>query len=226
MSRRAFTILELMIALALIVTLAALVMPSIGRLVHSTEVETTARNVESMLTMARADAQRDGQAIVVYAQSRMDGLIGLYSQVFDPRQEMGQDRRPPVLLTLPKGMSFSSTPPEQKGLGEFMGPDDGLDRPVDDVAGGGGEFEPGQLLGIGGPDRLELVIFLPDGSGLGRGSRYLHVVEGRGFELVLNQWTGAVTLAELSVELAAFGDDVLDRDFGDSDQVPAQGEDR
>lgn len=214
-----------MIALALIVTVAALVMPSIGHLVRSTEIETTARNVESILTMARADAQRDGQAILVYAQEQLDGPIGLYAEVFDPLGESEQDRRPPILFTLPSGMSFSSRAPEPDELQDFMGAQGGLEEPLDEPAEDGEGYEAGEFLETMEADRLEIAIFLPDGSALGRGRRYLHVGKGQGFELGLNQWTGSAKLTEVKADPGEFGEGFGDEELGADEFTgnPAQG---
>ena len=81
MTRRGVTLIELLIALALILATAAIVLPTFDRRLRDSEFTETAQQIRALLTMARAESQRIGEPLeVIYDAEETE----LEVHVFDP----------------------------------------------------------------------------------------------------------------------------------------------
>ena len=69
---RAFTLIEMLAAIAVLVVLSAIAMPVIAGRVAGARFEAAARQVESMVVLSRAEAQRRGEALSLIVERGND----------------------------------------------------------------------------------------------------------------------------------------------------------
>lgn len=188
--RGAFTLLEILIALAIVVALLALVAQPLARRLGDSRFRETLSQIEAAMMLVRADAQRNGSAIEVFAR---DGRAGF--QLLGREVDFGQGAPPEdessgqgtaherLVFELPAGFvigesELSSAP--RKAESEGMAPPP---VPVDEESGAGGDADPAGAV----------VVFLPDGSAArGTGSGVVTDRAGRRAEMKVNTWTGRV----------------------------------
>lgn len=72
-----FTVLEVLIVLAILAAATALVVPSLANLLPSARLDNSADLIQATILDARADAVRDGKARTISLTTRADGLIEL-----------------------------------------------------------------------------------------------------------------------------------------------------
>lgn len=202
MSRRGFTLLELVIVIGLIIGLSALVLTDMGERLEAGRFEAAGRALESCLVMARSDAQREGRPFAVVTRP-VAARVGVYVDPFDPRliedstprEDDVAPGKPRVVLAervrvvdrLPAVESPSWAPDQ--------------DRPeTADELWEAAARAPSVVNADGGP--LVLAVFLPDGTAWSPGRSYL--VTGspdrlKAVSLVVNRWTGAISLRPVSL---------------------------
>jgi prepilin-type N-terminal cleavage/methylation domain-containing protein len=232
MSLRGFTLLEIMIALGLLLSVVSLAIPTFVRLLGSTTFEETASQLESVLVMARADAQRDARAIRLVAYTRESGMVVLYTEPLESDTASGVGFEQPVdasapderivddvsfrapgvspgrlRLRLPEGYRIDTAPPPPAGVGPSVARGDAS-----------AAFAPMETLdamlvpGVGEETRsVTLGIFLPDGSVIAGSARYLVGSDGQGLELRINRWTGSAMFVAVEPETEEPGETPEDR---------------
>lgn len=186
----AFTLLELMVALALAVVLAAVVLPVSLSWLPAAGLDEAPPRIESALALARADAQRRGVVVEIVAIETPGGITEIRARdVADENAEDEEEnharatgrRDETILAELPKGTKLRRAGSEEEG---------GL-PPFEE------EIEPaGAVQASGaGPIEIVLAIALPDGRIVAEGGGELRVIGGdaRWAALGINGWTGAVT---------------------------------
>jgi len=203
-ARTGVTLLELLIAIALIVAMAALTFPTLfirlGERAFANAVEVTS----SQLLLARAEAQATGRPVEVLYGA---GPPRIVAQWFDPAAAgeddpgiVGEDddderriERGWSYRALPGRVRISVRPPP-----DLLPPDDGDDPAASE------ETE---------PPFIRIAVLLPDGSALLARTVWLHDEGGRLGRLSVNAWTG---LPSFRADAAIIAEDEPDAD-GDDD---------
>lgn len=178
MPRRAFSLLEVLIAIAVVAAIAGVVFANLSGWTGRARFEAATRLVESAAAMVRADAMREGRALSLVAVERPDGWR---LEVEEFGVEIAEDsptgRR--VVVELPSGARMSATRP----------------RPAED-----------EMLTVTpsinaqpGPEeseRVDVCVLLPDGSAWG-GLKYVIGPGERLAEVRVSAWTGAARVTEV-----------------------------
>lgn len=207
MRRTGFTLLELAVVLTLLVALAALALPAVRSLTGAVLLDEAAERVRAELLIARAEAQREGLPVRVWAERVENGGWRVLSRRLSVSEDVvtldagslllpepragaaaGNPADPSlagrVLVTLPSGVRIALPEAGMEmgmGVGSVAGADDALPLPFADEEPTPEEPE---------ERRLELAVFLPDGSAME--SRSLDVVDpdGERRRLVISRWSG------------------------------------
>ncbi|MBZ0172680.1 MAG: prepilin-type N-terminal cleavage/methylation domain-containing protein [Phycisphaerales bacterium] len=174
MRDRAFTLIEILIVLALFVVMLSLVGPALLHRIAPMTFDRTVEQLESALLLAREDARRTGAIVYVYAErDDIDGVTRLVSRptpldegagrdpVFAAESAgefgpMAIDQEPGVhLLTLPARSRLDHEAPRSE-----PGDDDLFPRHES----AGPSMRPGTPAGIDGDPRAEMFGFDPEDS--------------------------------------------------------------
>lgn len=186
MCRPAFTLLELLIAIALVAMLAGIVLPvGVSRLAAD-RFDQAQRQVASAVVIARADAQRRGVIVRLTVRQDERGAT-LWSEDSEPagaggpsRGERARAARSEFVLDLPRGVRFAVAPADD-------------DEPADaERAERRAEGDDSQSEFGAGPGGGTLCVLLPDG-GVLMPRDLLMVFEAgdrREVRIRLNRWTG------------------------------------
>ena len=175
MPRRAFSLLEVLIAIAVVAAIASVVFVNLPALTTRARFEAATRQLESAAAIVRSDAMRGGRALTLIASER-EGAWRLEVEEFgDDAAEEGATRR--VVMELPSGVRVSAARP----------------RPVED-----GAFAPVVEADAAAaePDRVDICVLLPDGSAWGE-VKYVVGPGERLAEVRVGAWTGAARVTEV-----------------------------
>lgn len=222
MRHRGLTLLELLIVVVLIGSMGALIAPfAIGR-AKRIAMSDAQQQVEAILTLARADAQRSGTPCRVVAREDREGRVELHAsavpfslapleRLSDDDEADGSDagftaadpgvaEAPAAHTEAPTGVEASRTAitlPRGVRLTDVL--------PAAERGRSGREVEPDvgtvpnwDLRGEVSweaerpADEVVVAVFLPDGGGRTFGRRFLVSEQGQAAEVVINEWTGAV----------------------------------
>lgn len=221
MDRRALTLLELLMAVALLVALASLVMPMVFGRLAATEASEAPSQLVASIVQARAQAARTGEPVRVIAKTGEDGVVRIVHEPvrasvdsesafvdLPTTPDGGMTAREPidspkadgayVDLTLPKGCRIVSVASlEDQPVASGGAPADAIE-PVDDE----GAVEPSERA---------LAILLPDGGAIAGERLALRTPNGLAYELSLDRWGYGAKLERWQAEdLDASFDDDLD----------------
>ncbi len=186
MCRSAFTLLELLIAVALVAMVAGIVLPvGVSRLAAD-RFDQAQRQLASAVIIARADAQRRGVIVRLTVRQDERGAT-LWSEeaetVGSGEQRRGERSRPArseFVLDLPRGVRFALMPAEDDQAADAERNDRDAERD---------DNEPEFVEGTGGGT---LCVLLPDGSVLMPRDLLMVFDAGdrREARVRLNRWTG------------------------------------
>jgi prepilin-type N-terminal cleavage/methylation domain-containing protein len=170
MPRRAFTLLELLVAIGLVLMLAGLSLPALWGRLDGSRIDLASRLVGAAVVAARAESQRSGAPIELVAVMTPDGdaLVIREVRVQAAAPEASKGVAPDIHPwgVLPDGVRVSLRPPataEEPGT-PAAAPD--------------------------GPRRIG--VFVPDGSVVAKDPIYLCAGE-TALHVQLNRWTGGIT---------------------------------
>jgi prepilin-type N-terminal cleavage/methylation domain-containing protein len=108
--KRGFTLIELMVCIAVLVVIAALVMPSADSMSDATRFRAACDQLSSVASVCRAEAQRTGKPIAVVATRNLDGsqsIVGIpLGDAVDIEGESTIEVESKVLMHMPKGISI------------------------------------------------------------------------------------------------------------------------
>lgn len=188
---RAFTVLEVLIALAIIGMLAAIVMIPMTGHMRGAELDGATARVQNALSDAQAEARESGVPVTVVAVIREDGRTGLNSRAVPaPSSESaapvpGMEHafaRATRTVDLPQGVTIG-----------------GIERASQPSRSIGGMAMPASESSIGQASSGErtLAVFLPDGSAVVAGPIRVQGKDGRASDVLVNPWTGIAALASV-----------------------------
>lgn len=205
---RNFTLLEVLIVLAIVGMLAALVTVPFARHLGSAEVQGAASQVQSALSDAQAEARESGLPVRVVATVDENGRTDVACQTVDPfapeRGDLALDSAPESRaqaeprsgmehafaratrrVQLPTGITIQDRQPAEapeirRSVGGMAAAPEGTDARSSLV-----EARPPRTLAI----------FLPDGSAVVPGPIRLSGKDGRSSEVRVNPWTGVAVLS-------------------------------
>jgi prepilin-type N-terminal cleavage/methylation domain-containing protein len=216
MARRGLTLVELLAALALVVVLSALAMPTFQGRLEEARFDAGKRQLEAAVMVCRAEAVRHGRPLLLVVRVIRAGERGLYMERVAPEAAIGaagpegidapdspggsgvpegsgpavESNLPtPVWAVMPGRVRVSNRPPE---------PDVGGNA----VARGGKGAAVASFEGSGPGERaaeVRIAVFFPDGSALGSGPVY---VTSGSLAVVgtINRWTGSVVFKPYAAE--------------------------
>ena len=182
---RAFTLIELMIALAIVAMLAGIVLPiGLSRL-NADAFAQAQRQVEAAVGIARADAQRTGVHVKLIAV--VDGGVVLFSQAHGAadRPDTSGKRSLPrreFVLELPTGVQIESEPDTEEEHANQDGDEVRTAREGSASASDGSSAT-----------ELALCVLMPDGTVVPGEPVLLVARDGKRARIEFNPWTGALT---------------------------------
>lgn len=197
---RAFTIVEVLIALAIVGMLAAIVAAPMFSHMRGAEVEGAAARLQTALSDAQTEARESGRPVTVVAVVTEDGRTGLSTRhVASPDAESTQAKpgmehafaRATRQVNLPQGVSIAGadrTPQPMRSIG-------GMAAPASEDA---ESQDPAQ--------ERTLAVFLPDGSAVVAGPIRVCGKDGRASEVRINPWTGVAALAGVTSDSRGIDD--------------------
>jgi len=188
---RAFTIVELLIVLALLAAIGSLALPPVWKWVEDVRFRETMATFDAAMDAAGAAARRGGRALAVAARNENGRLKVETSEVAGPLSpdeagdSEGDDSGRAVSVvrySFPPGFRFA----------------DEVRRAGASVAAGPGT-KAGATGSSTGETRLGIALFLPDGTAAAGAP--LRISDGRGHsaEVVVDAWSGAVRLRPVAV---------------------------
>lgn len=211
-STAGFTLIELLIALAVLILIAALVLPSLGSVSDSTKFRSACDQLSSAVSVCRAEARRTGKAVAVGVRKVEDGRQALVSVGVEAESaERGSSGGPRgnVLMYMPSGFSVGTAevPAENAEATEKV-----MDNavasttlPVDGEASGSAET----------PTR-NLIIFWAGGGATVQAPIVVRGPGGRQAGAKVNSWTGALSIQPEAEDAAAEPGKTGMDDIGDS----------
>lgn len=208
MERRAFTLMELLIAIAVMVAIMSLVMPTVYARLSTSRGQEARSMIDASVIKARAIAARTGDAVRVFAHERSDGSVDivhhsmrtdgtdasfdeliapLISGVEADEQTIAPLRHAEIDVTLPPGCRIIL----MSALEAYQSVE-ALELDHEEHA-------------ISEPDRT-IAVTLPDGAALAAQSLALITPRQRAYELSVRSWGGGVSFVRWEpVEEGALG---------------------
>ncbi len=200
MIQRGVTLLELLIALALLLAMTALIAPAMVNRLDERAFENAAEVVRQQLLLARAHAALTGRPVEVLYRSDPSRVI---ARRFEPDADelpaeggavgpAGLDEAQEFEATLAEAWAYRQLPEQMRCSHERPLAFDAADP---DLAAGLREARQAQATS---PAALRLAVYMPDGSTLLGRPIWLSDDDGRLIGLVINHWTGLPTLERVS----------------------------
>jgi prepilin-type N-terminal cleavage/methylation domain-containing protein len=210
MNRRGMTLLELLLAIALLLAVGGLVLPALFDRLTERAFESSAEIVRSQLLLARAHAQATGEPIEVLfktdpprvAARRFDvRLVSVEQRSGVPESsdvESSSDERLDVVLLGDEEALETLRIPEpwaERLLADGVWIADRSGVSQEGLAGASGQAEirvagDEELVGEETPRTIRLALFMPDGSAVLAEPVWVRDDHGHRGRLTINQWTG------------------------------------
>jgi prepilin-type N-terminal cleavage/methylation domain-containing protein len=187
--KRGFTLIELMIAIAVLVVIAALIMPSTDTMSDATRFRAACDQLSSVASVCRAVAQRTGKPVVVVATMNEDGSQSIVSVPLGDAVEIEGastiEVESRVLMKLPKGIKVHAETASDPGQIDITtGEMEVAVDPVDDAT-------------------QSLIIYWANGAATASSPIKVKGSDGRVAGAKVNSFTGAVTMVEEPATAAA-----------------------
>jgi prepilin-type N-terminal cleavage/methylation domain-containing protein len=192
--QRAFSLIEVMIVLAVLMLVTALVMPALHGTSESVEFKETCEQLSSAVSVCRSEAQRRGAPMEIVTRKESDGRVALVSRpaTLNPTATVTLPKGGQVLLVLPHGYCIdrdsgaaSTTEPEHPS-GSAGDESDGSEVPA----------PPSETEDDGTPKPL--VVFWASGGASAGSGLYLHGRGGRVVGAEINSFTGLLKLEQVA----------------------------
>jgi prepilin-type N-terminal cleavage/methylation domain-containing protein len=182
---RAFTLLELLIAVALVVLVAGLALPAVWGRTEGARLDTALRQLGAAVIAARAEAQRGGAVSELRVVATAEGEALVIRRLGDVEirgtdDDLGGEAAAVVRpwTVLPSGVRVLGEPPSEGGTSPAHRREN---------SGAAGEHE---------RRAVRVAVMLPDGTAVASGPVYVSVGE-RVVEVSLNRWSGGASEREL-----------------------------
>ncbi len=187
--RSAFTLIELLLALALLAALVSLSLPSLRRWAADATFAGASSLTETTLALVRLEAQRAGVPRTVRAEQDAEGRwLLVVRSLADGGEEDWAARAGRVAARLPSGCS----------VGRRAKPEAGADEVPDEAADGlGGDAGASSDAGPGRSGPIELAVFLADGSAWPSRGVLLRDRGGHAAEILVSPWSGLARVEAL-----------------------------
>jgi type II secretory pathway pseudopilin PulG len=184
-TRRALTLIELLLAIGLLLVLGGIVLPSVFTGLRERTFESAAEVIRNQLLLARAHSQATRRPVEVRYDDRPPRSARVGARYFPVQNAdaLADDQEQPVDLVIVEGWADRGLP---DGL-RLTDPQD--DDSQDD-----------------GPQVIRLAVYMPDGSALMARSVWILDDQGRQGRLQVNPWTGLPSFERI------FGGDELEQD--------------
>ena len=227
MNRRGMTLLELLIAIAVIVAVSSLVMPAVFARLVATRGDEAMTMIDAAIVEARALAAREGRPVRVTTHSRTDGDVQIVFEVW--RQHEDDELGAATLLPASEADSSAVVAPDGRERGAYVHvelPTGCRVSPVDElVADADGAIvldaeEDGARLVT--PDRA-IAVLMPDGVAVRGDALALITPRGRAYEMRVGSWVGGVSFTPWSPEEDAGPLDMPGSGDVSSSGAPARG---
>jgi type II secretory pathway pseudopilin PulG len=190
---KAFSLAEVLVALAVLIVLGALVLPTLHGLSDTAEFRETCDQLSSAVSVCRSEAQRRGTPMELVTRKESDGRVALVGRPArldesskNPREE-NEGRGGQVLLVLPQGYSIDHESGPAEPSSESAAADAKASEPSVAAA----------LLDEEIAAR-PLVVFWASGAASKGPGLYLHTRDGRVMGAEINSFTGALRLEQLT----------------------------
>lgn len=197
LAAKAFSLAEVMVALAVLILLGALVLPTLHGLSDTTEFRETCDQLSSAVSVCRSEAQRRGTAMELVARKESDGRVALVGRParLDEGAKDSKDsknstdnegRGGQVLLVLPQGYSIDH--------------ESGPVEPTDTASTDAQDSAPSVAAALLDEEisPKPLVVFWASGAASKGPGLYLHTRDGRVMGAEINSFTGALRLEQLA----------------------------
>jgi Tfp pilus assembly protein FimT len=211
---RAFTLVELMVAIAVLIVIAALVLPSLDSLSESSRFKNACDQLSSAASVCRAEAKRTGKPVAVVATMNEDGSqsimsvpLGEVAHLAELEEDTSVEVDSRVLMVMPKGVSIKADSQQAKSGREE------------------GEREEA-ALNIEAADAettQSLIIYWADGGATASAPMVVTGPGGRSAGAKVNSWTGTLSIAEPAADAVetASAEDEQPEEAAEEELVPA-----
>jgi prepilin-type N-terminal cleavage/methylation domain-containing protein len=188
--RRAFTLVELMVAIAVLIVIAALVLPSMDSISESSKFRSACDQLSSAASVCRAEAKRTGKPVAVVATMNEDGRQTIVSvplgdvALLEEDATIEVDSR--VLMVMPAGVSIRAREKGASAAADAAAPISvGVDKQDAETT-------------------QSLIIYWADGGATASAPMVVTGPGGRSAGAKVNSWTGALSISsEPDPEVAA-----------------------
>jgi prepilin-type N-terminal cleavage/methylation domain-containing protein len=180
LERRAFTLIELMVAIAILVLIAALLVPSTGGVSEGARFQSACDQLSSVASVCRAEARRTGKPVAVVATRDEKGRQSIVSVPLGDAAELSEDATievdSRVMMVMPAGyhIEAKSAPAEaaeQDQMEVSVAPEDA-------------------------EQTQSLIIFWANGGATASGPLVVKGPNGMSAGATVNSWTGALSIGE------------------------------
>lgn len=202
---RAFTLIELMVSIAVLIVIAALVLPSIDSLSESSRFRSACDQLSTVASVCRAEAKRTGKPVAVVATMNEDGRQTIVSVPLGDVAQLEEDTTievdSRVLMVMPAGVSIRAKDSRA------------AERSSDPVT-----------VAVDEQDQettQSLIIYWADGGATASTPMVVTGPGGRTAGAKVNSWTGALSISDdPEPEVAAAGTEDDGEEPGEVAEVP------
>jgi type II secretory pathway pseudopilin PulG len=196
MPGRAFTLLELLIAVGLVVALGALALPALwaGGRIEGARLESASGQLSAVIARCRAEAQRSGRPLALLydpGEGARPALVvrSVLDAPGDERRGSGGVLAAIEREEFPAGLTVSLVRPES-GNGDARGVE-----PSGGIPAGGGAPQ---------GEEVRLAVFMPDGSAVVAGPAYVYAGRApeRAYEVSIARWGASAEVRAIDLRPA------------------------
>jgi type II secretory pathway pseudopilin PulG len=191
------SLIEMMVALAVLILLAGLVVPTVSGMSESVEFRETCDQLSSAVSVCRSEAQRRGTPMELVVRKESDGrvsLVGRPARLGEQSREQ-QASGGQVLMVLPGGYSIDEDSGQAGPPDPEVGPSENTNPGSDKVAAPTADASEA-------PSETQLVVFWASGGASKGAGLYLHGKGGRVVGAEINSFTGMLKLEPVAAETA------------------------
>ncbi|MEM6472519.1 MAG: prepilin-type N-terminal cleavage/methylation domain-containing protein [Planctomycetota bacterium] len=195
--RGGFTLLELLLVLAILSVLAALVMPQVAWLLGDRRIVRGARLIREELVLARVEAMRQGRVLMIDAELQSDSLrVRPYNSLADSVNALDQTGTQAGLLTGAEQGVFAAMDVDESDVRQVELPEDVTVQSISVVSAARAMEIQQQTSGDMAQGFSQPVLFYPDGTTSTAAITLTHPTHGK-ITVMLRGITGDVTISDV-----------------------------